>query len=405
MKNVRRGAKVTAFAVAGALALSACAADSDGGSESVDQVLIGGTYPLTGVLADDGQEMVDAIELAFADVNASGGIESLGAEAVFRVLDSTGAPEQAAQNVQSLIDDGAVSIIGAWLSSNTLATTQIAERAGIPHIVDQSQAPELIERGFENTFRVMFDPPKVAVSANDFIEVANAELGLDGTAVHLFEESAFGSAQNEYFVAEAERRGNLDVLLSIPYASTTTDLSAEVAQAIASGADMLLSTGYSADSLLLLNTLEEQGADFGAIIAVDSAGWYTNRFADRAGELVEGVFDSGTYPIDFESEEYISFAERFEAEYGIEPSGGAVMSYVSARVLLEAIDRAGSADPADIREMLATGTFDSYLLHQDELSFDEFGQNEQIVPVSYQFQNLRREVVFPYEVATAEPRW
>jgi branched-chain amino acid transport system substrate-binding protein len=385
------------------LALAACSNDGDA---STDEVMIGGTYPLSGALADDGQEMVDAIELAVKDVNEAGGIESLdGADVVFEYQDSTGAPEQAARNVESLIDEGAVSIIGAWLSSNTLATTQVAERAGIPHIVDQSQAPELIERGYKNTFRVMFDPPKVAKSANDFVELVNSELGLNGRAVHLYEDSAFGSAQAEHFAAETAERGVLEDVEGISYSSTATDLSAEVAQAISSGADILLSTGYAPDSQLLLRTLKEQGADFEAVIGVDSAGWYSNRFAEDSGELAEGVFDAGSYPINYASEEYAEFAEKFEAEYGVEPSGGAVMSYVSARVLMAAIEDAGSTDPGDIREALASGTFGGYLLTQEELSFDDVGQNEQIEPISYQFQNARREVVFPEEWATSDIVW
>lgn len=396
-----RSFKLATTAVACALALTACGG-SGGDSSSVDEVLIGGTYPLTGPLADDGQEMVNAIKLAVADVNKDGGIASLdGAKVVFKAKDSTGAPEQAAKNVQALIDEDASALIGAWLSSNTLATTQVAERAKVPHIVDQSQAPELIERGYKYTFRVMFDPPRVAKGANDFVEQVNKDWGLNGKAVFVHEDSAFGTSQSEYFRKEAEQR-SLKVVKDIPYASSTTDLSSEVAQAIASGADILLSTGYAPDSLLLLKTLKEQGAAFKAIIGVDSAGWYSNRFAEDAGPLIEGVMDAGSYPIAFSSPDYKAFAEEFQSKYGGEPSGGAVMSYVSARVLLEAIEKAGSSDPADIRKALSTGTFGGYLLTQKQISFNDVGQNQEIEPIDYQFQNGRREVVWPEEFATSQ---
>lgn len=397
-----RSFKLVGAATACALALSACGGGDSSSSSSPDEVLIGGTYPLTGPLADDGQEMVNAIKMAVADVNDAGGIKSLdGTEVVFKAKDSTGAPEQAAKNTQALIDEGSSAIIGAWLSSNTLATTQVAERAKVPHIVDQSQAPELIERGYQYTFRVMFDPPRVAKAANDFVEHVNDEWGLNGKAVYLHEDSAFGTSQSEYFRKEAEQR-SVEVVKDIPYASSTTDMSSEVAQAIASGADILLSTGYAPDSLLLLKTLQEQNAEFKAVIGVDSAGWYSNRFAEDAGDLIEGVMDAGSYPIDFASPDYTSFAERFESEFGSEPSGGAVMSYVSARVLLEAIEDAGSSDPADIRETLASGTFDGYLLTQEQISFDDVGQNEEIEPIDYQFQNGRREVIWPEQFATGK---
>lgn len=384
------------------IVLAACG--SSGGGGGADQVVIGGTYPLSGPLADDGQEMVNAIKLAVDDVNQAGGLKSLdGAKVVFNAKDSTGAPEQAAKNVQALIDDGAKAIIGAWLSSNTLATTQVAERAKIPHVVDQSQAPELISRGYKYTYRVMFDPPRVAKAANEFVNKLNADWGMNGKAVFLHEDSSFGTAQSEHFREEAKNH-DVQVVKDIPYSSSTTDLSSEVAQAIASGADILLSTGYAPDSLLLLKTLKEQGAKFKAIVGVDSAGWYNDRFADQAGDLIEKVLDSGSYPTNYTSEDYKAFTKAYEAAYGAEPSGGAVMSYVSARVLMEAIEKAGSAEPEKIRDSLAKNTFSGYLLTQKEIKFNDVGQNEGIVPITYQFQEGSRQVIYPEEFATGQIR-
>lgn len=373
-----------------------------GPNPDAEEILIGGTYPLTGPLATDGQEMANAIQIAVDDVNEAGGIQALdGASVRWEVIDSEGAPEVAATNIQNLIDQGAAGVIGAWLSSNTLATTQVAERAGIPHIVDQSLSDEILNRGFNFTFRVMFSPEAVGREGARWLNELIETQGFGNTAAYLYEESPFGSTIHAAFM-DAVAEYDIDVVEEIGYAASTTDLSAEVARAISSGADLILSTGYGPDSLLLLQTLDEQGADVDAVVGVDSAGWYNDRFAERAGELAEGVFDVASYPVDHTDPQYDEFVADYEAAFGATPSDGAVMSYVSARVLMEAFEQAGSTDPEAVREALATGTFDSHMLYQDNITFSDIGQNEGASPIAYQYQGGRRLVVLPTEIADVE---
>jgi branched-chain amino acid transport system substrate-binding protein len=412
----RRVMRLVAPLVLLGLVATACGSDSKGDSSAatdgkgadapaVKEVLLGGTYPLTGALGADGQEMVNSIQIAVDDVNAAGGIKSLGgAKVKFASKDSKAAPEEAANNTQALIDEGVVGLIGAWLSSSTLATTQVAERAGVPHIVDQSQAKQILARGFKYTYRVMFSPEKVGVAATEQLDwlLKNEWKGIKPTAVYLHEESSFGSALAEEWVKNAKNH-DIQVKAVIPYPTATTDLSTEVARAIASGADMIMSSGYGPDSLLLLKTLKEQGAKFKAIVGVDSAAWYTDRFGKQAGDLLNNVIDT-TYPVNRKAPEYKTFVDAYEKRFGAKPSDGGVMSYVSARVLMEAIDKAGSTDGKAIQEQLASGTFKPYLLVQDQITFDETGQNKEIMPLLYQWQDGVRQVVYPKEFATSSVR-
>jgi branched-chain amino acid transport system substrate-binding protein len=222
------------------------------------------------------------------------------------------------------------------------------------------------------------------------------------SVVYLHEESSFGSALAEEWVKNAKKY-DLDVKAVIAYPTATTNLSTEVARAIATNADMLMSSGYAPDSLLLLKALKEQGAKFKAIVGVDSAAWYTNRFAKEAGDLMNNVFDT-SYPVNRNSSDYKSFVAAYQKRFNAEPSDGAVMSYTSARVLVEAIDKAGSTKGADIQKQLATGTFKPYLLAQDQITFDETGQNKEIMPLAYQWQDGVRQIILPEKFATAKPR-
>ncbi|GHH63434.1 amino acid ABC transporter substrate-binding protein [Streptosporangium violaceochromogenes] len=402
----RRGLAWLAPAVALGLLVAACGTTTGagGGGEAVKEVHLGGTYPMTGPLGTDGQEMVNAIQIAIDDVNAAGGIASLGgAKVKFTALDSKGAPEQAANNTKALIDQGVVGLIGAWLSSNTLATTQVAERAQIPHIVDQSQAKEILGRGFKYTYRVMFSPEKVGVAATEQLEELRKRLPkLGRSVVYLHEESSFGSALAEEWVKNAKNY-DLEVKAVIAYPTATTNLSTEVARAIATEADMIMSSGYAPDSLLLLKALKEQGAKFKAVVGVDSAAWYTNRFAKQAGDLLNNVFDT-SYPVNRGASEYTSFENAYRKRFNADPSDAAALSYTSARVLVEAIEKAGATGGPEIQKQLATGTFKPYLLAQDQITFSEEGQNKEIMPLMYQWQDGVRQTILPEKFATAKPR-
>src|SRR5690606_3664129 len=89
--------------------------DGGGGGEAVDVVKIGALHPLSGALANEGQEMRDAARLAVEEINEAGGIQSLGGAKLELVeADSEGVPEKGVSEVQRLDREGVVGIIGTY---------------------------------------------------------------------------------------------------------------------------------------------------------------------------------------------------------------------------------------------------------------------------------------------------
>ncbi len=119
------------------------------------EVLIGHIHPLSGFLAFDGKELEDGLNLAVQEINAAGGIKSLGG-AKLKVLaaDSEGKPDVAIREVERLYKAGAVAITGCYQSSVTLVATQIAEKFEVPFVISVAVADEVTTRGFRYTFRV-----------------------------------------------------------------------------------------------------------------------------------------------------------------------------------------------------------------------------------------------------------
>ncbi|MBN9467177.1 MAG: ABC transporter substrate-binding protein [Bosea sp.] len=111
--------------------------------------------PLSGPNARSGALMRKGAELAVADVNAAGGIAALGgAKLEVVVADAGDSPERAKSAAQRVLSEepSLVAGLGAWLSSFTLAATEISERAGLPWMT-YSYSDLLTARDFKHIYQ------------------------------------------------------------------------------------------------------------------------------------------------------------------------------------------------------------------------------------------------------------
>ena len=92
--------------------------------------------------------------------------------------------------------------------------------------------------------------------------------------------------------------------------------------------------------------------------------------------------------------------EKFEAEYGEEMRTSAVLAYQAVYIIADAIARAGSADPAAIRDALAETDYADHILpYLGPIQFDETGENVNASPVVMQVQDGAIYQVWPPELA------
>src|SRR5215813_6906640 len=121
------------------------------GAEDLKIALV---VPLSGRWARQGQLKKMGAEMAIAEINAQGGIKSLGgAKIVLREADAGDSVEKAVSAAQRALTREKISAgIGSWLSSFTLGVTEVAERLEVPWFT-LSYADSITERGFKYTFQ------------------------------------------------------------------------------------------------------------------------------------------------------------------------------------------------------------------------------------------------------------
>jgi len=118
-----------------ALGVAAAAAPARVAAQQPKEVEVALVVPLSGPWARQGLLERMGADMAVDDINKSGGIKSLGgAKMKLIILDTGDSAEKAKNAAQRLIaqNPDVVGGIGAWLSSFTLAVTEVTERAELP---------------------------------------------------------------------------------------------------------------------------------------------------------------------------------------------------------------------------------------------------------------------------------
>src|SRR5215469_10014060 len=118
-------------------------------------VNIGVIQPLTGANAQFGVNCRDGIELVADAINAAGGIKALGGAKVnLVVVDASSSPAAAAAVAKRLISENDLTaVLGAFVSSLSLAISEVTARADIPFLT-VSFADEITGRGLESVFQM-----------------------------------------------------------------------------------------------------------------------------------------------------------------------------------------------------------------------------------------------------------
>jgi len=390
--------------IVGLLILTACG--NPGKPESVDVVRVGVLYPLNGDLASIGQDNLNGAVLATEEINAAGGIQSLGGATLELVFgDTQGNPDIGAQETERLIqEEHVVAVIGAYQSSVTKPATQAAERLETPFIINMAISDIITERGFQYTFRVC---PKAQYYGRDQVLFLKDLSKLAGYPVErvalLYENTDFGTATS-LAQKQAIQENGLEIVAEVSYtAEGVIDLSNEVAQVLAANPDAILEVTYLNDSILIAQALAEAGA---TIPLVDAAGGVVYpEYIEQLGATSEGAFTLIEYS------KYAAGGQelntRFHDRFGADITGNSAYAYQAVHVLKDALERTGSLDKEKLRDALAVTDMPQgpqMILPAERLRFDTDGQNEYATLFIAQIQNGELVPVWPAEFAASKVR-
>jgi len=355
-------------------------------------VKIGNIIPLSGPSASVGQQGKNAREMAVEEINAAGGIKSLGGAKLEMVYaDSESKPEKAVAEAERFINTEKVHVLtGCWNSAVTYPTTAVAERYGIPFVVPVSVADKITEQGFKTVFRLAAKDSWW--TRDQFAFLKDMEKESNTTVKKLafvYENGDWGKGFAGQW-KELAKKGGYQVVLDEPYPSTATDLSPVVQKIKRATPDVLMLVSNAADAILLTNTLAEYKVKLKAIIA-SGGGHADPSFLEASGKNARYMFDIVEWETDVNKPGAKEANEKYNAKYGQNLTGEAVDAYLAMYVLKDALERAGSLDPAKIREALAATNLrggPGMIVGYESVEFDKTGQNKHAALVMVQINDI-----------------
>ena len=363
-------------------------------------VKLGVLHPVSGALSYSGTQGRLGATLAIEEINAAGGIQSLGGAKIDAVLgDARSTPEGGTAEVEKMNSDGVACIVGGYASNICLATTQAAARYDLPYVVDVGVADGIVTRGLKNTFRFGPGFGVIAKTALDNLVKINDAAGKPAkTVMIVHEDSLFGSGLAKLLNAQLPTKG-FQVLETIPHPTPNRDFNNIVLKIKAQNPDIVVPADYYNEYVLLARTLQQQHVRPKAIYSVLGGAASSYKFVKEFPDAAKGIMDCNHW-FNPHSDKALALKKKVEAN-GQFYTYEVYMNYSCVGLIADALERAASADRAKLTAALASSTWSGHVMPYGPTKFAN-GQNEGAAPVNTQVQDNDIKVILPPEFANGK---
>jgi branched-chain amino acid transport system substrate-binding protein len=372
-------------------------------------VKIGAIFPMSGGAASIGVHAKAALETAMDIINnphpelgnfplaKNAGLAGLGGAKVEVVFaDNQGSPATGQNQALRLIsEEKVVAITGAYQSGVTLTASAIAEKYGIPFVNGESVAANLTERGFKFFFRTTPVAADFAKVYYDFLQDLKAGGAKTDNVALVHDNTEYGTSVASVITSVFKEKGQ-SIAIDIPYAVNATDVQGQVLQLKEKKPDVVIMIAYTSDAILYAKTMQALDYKPPTLIA-DDAGYSDPSFLSAVGNISQGVFNRSSWSVGPPGSATALIAEMYKKRSGDEMDDTVARQMQGFFVLCDAIDRAGSTDPAKIQAALKATDLkpEQLMIGYKGVKFDDKGQNILAAGVIIQLQGADYVTVWP----------
>ena len=377
--------------------LVASAAVAPAARAAPSAVKLGAHAPETGSLAKHGIEQIKGIRVAAEEFEKRRGVK---VELV--VYDDESQPQKAVAAVEKLAGiDKVHGLVGGYGSNLVGPASEAAERYDTPYMTTGAVDTKLTAKGFKNFFRLNFMPGYAAAQSGTIKDLFQAK------KVAILYNSQ--SATTE--IAEEVKRQLGAAAVAVPvfekFEKGTTNYKPILLKVKDAGCDVLLVEGYFPDYAGTIKDARILALPVKAYVGAWGIG--TPEFVRELGPMSEHVYgtsiwEMGTAPQAAKADE-ARFIEIYRAKYKEDPSYIAMLGYLSAEYMLDAIVKgAGSGAPSAAQTRAALRAMDQ-VTPIGRVAFDERGDPKHFSAVLFQSRGGKQVVVFPRDRANGDAKY
>ncbi|HYP83070.1 ABC transporter substrate-binding protein [Variovorax sp.] len=308
-----------------------------------ESVKIGVIQPLTGSVAYNGQAFVAGAKLAVEQRNAAGGVGGRKIELV--IEDGQCRPANSVNAAEKLIQrDKVVAVAGAFCSSATAAVMPVAEKYKVPLLTGVSSKADLTDKGMQYFFR---SAETDRLMSSTFSKILAEKLQLKSVA-YIGVNDDWGRGGVEDFSKDMAAHGVKTVMKEY-FDHGATDFYTLLTKLRAAKPDGVFVAAETQDGSILVKQFKEFGLNT-KIFGVGS--WATSDFIGLTGEASEGIYAAVPYASSMPGERNGAFVKAYAAANKEKPGKYGAAGYNALNILMEAVGRAGKAEPEAIRDAL-----------------------------------------------------
>lgn len=344
---IRTALPVAALAVTVLLVLTGCEhKDRSAGdtAASASEILVGEVGSMTGSDATFGQGEHKAIQLAFDEINAHGGIK--GKKLKLISLDDQGKAAEAALAATKLATSEHVrAILGEVASSRSLAMAPIAQQNQVPMITPSSINSKVTQAG-DFIFRVCFVDTFQSHAIEQFVfKNLHAK-----KAALLKETTSDYSVDSAKIFADEFAKDGGEVVVNQSYSGGDMDFKSQLTAIRAKNPDVVIVPGYYTDIGLIARQAKEVGLT-APLVGGDA--WDSPKLKEIGGASLDGSYFVSHFSQQDKAPEVQGFIQAYQKVYGESPDGLSALAYDAARVLADALSRETEATGPALRAALA----------------------------------------------------
>jgi branched-chain amino acid transport system substrate-binding protein len=369
---------LTSCAAAAALSFALC------NTASADTIVkIGHVAPLTGGSAHQGKDNENGARLAIEEINAKGLV--IGGQKVTLQLDAqddAGDPRQATQVAQKLVDDKVVAVVGHETSGTSIPASKIYSDAGIVQISPSATNPTYTLQGFKTTYRVVATDAQQGPALASY---AAKSMGVKKVAI-VDDSTAYGQGLAQEFEKAAKAAG-----MTVVSHDATND------KAVDFRAILTKIKGENPDAIMI-GSMDSTGGPFAKqakqlgmrakILAGD--GVCTANIVDLAGPAADNIVCSQAGVGLDQMAGGAAFAAKYKQRYGQDVVLYSPYTYDAVYIIVDAMKRANSTDPAKILAVMPTSDFKGVI---GETTFDAKGDLKHGVISIYGYKDGKRSFI------------
>ncbi|MFT5588087.1 MAG: branched-chain amino acid transport system substrate-binding protein [Bradyrhizobium sp.] len=360
-----------------------------GNASAQEQIVkIGHVGPISGAIAHLGKDNENGAKMAIDELNAKGVVIG-GKKVKFELLteDDAADPKQGTAVAQKLVDAKVNGVIGHLNSGTTIPASKIYYEAGIPQISPSATNPKYTQQGFKTAFRVVANDGQLGGTLGRYaVQVLKAK-----RVAVIDDRTAYGQGVAEEFIKGAKGKSSGVEIVATQYTNDkATDFNAILTSIKSKKPDVVFFGGMDAVAGPMLRQMKQLGIE---AKFMGGDGICTEALATLAGDAMSDgqvVCAEAGGVEDAQKKGMEDFKTAYKKKFGVDVQIYAPYVYDSVMTMVDAMVKAGSADPAKYAPVL------SKIQHKGvtgNIAFDDKGDIKDGTLTLYTYKGAKRQLL------------